>query len=110
MKEGFYVNIKNPRELKGNLLDCSKGIIHSLQNYNDYIDLKEKKEAYLFKLEENIAQIAQMSLRLKEILPEEELESLGNKFESKKSEKNLNLEKLNKELADIEKKISKLNL
>ena len=110
MDKGFYVNIKNPEELKGNLLDCSKGVIHSLQNYNDYTDLKEKKEAYLFKLEENIAQIAQLSLRLKEILPKEELESLGEISGDVKVDGNLNLEKLNKELQDIEDKISKLNL
>jgi len=40
MNEGFYVNIKNPRELKGDLLVCSKGVMHSLQNYSEYIDLK----------------------------------------------------------------------
>jgi len=61
-------------------------------------------------LEENIAQIAQMSLRLKEILPKEELESLGKADDEDMGEGSLNLEKLNRELEDIESKISKLNL
>ncbi|MCK5107300.1 MAG: hypothetical protein KAQ83_01095 [Nanoarchaeota archaeon] len=103
----FYVCVKEPEDLRNHLLSCTKGILHSLQNYEDYKDIKAKKDAYTLRLKENIEQIKVLSQRLFAIMPEvdETIEPIIVKKKVKMS-----VSDLNKEIEEIEKKISEMGL
>jgi uncharacterized FlgJ-related protein len=107
MNEGkFYICIKEPEEVKRNVLSSTKGILHSLQNYQDYKEIKAKKDAYCLRLRENVEQIKVLSERLFAVMPEINEEEVPK---SKKKVK-MSVSELNKEIKEIEKKISDMGL
>jgi hypothetical protein len=106
----FYVGIKESEELRKIILESSKGIIKSLQNYEEYQLIKNKKEAYIQKLKEDIEEIDRISKKLKDIMPKEEKETKERKKRKRKKNGGYNIKDLNEELSDIEAKISKLDI
>ena len=105
----FYVQVKEPEELRHAIVEGAREVLKSLQNYEDFKDLKEKKDAYMLKLGECIEQLKILSKQLNEILPEYNEEEVPAR--SKKSKKvEMSVSELNKEIKDIEKKISELGL
>ena len=105
----FYVCVKEPGELRQAIVEGARGVLRSLQNYEDFKNIKEKKDAYLLKLDECVEQLKILSRQLNEILPEYNEEEVPAK--SKKTKKvEMSVSELNKEIKDIEKKISALGL
>lgn len=105
----FYMGIKDPMGLRKALLDCSRGILKSLQNYEDYNSLRDRKVAYILKLKEDVAEINRLSAKLRSILPEEE-EKKKHPKKSKKKTGEYDIGDLSEELSEIEAKMSKLNI
>lgn len=103
----FYVCIKEPDGLRKDILGCTKGILHSLQNYEDYKDIKAKKDAYMSRLMENVDQIKILSQRLFSIMPEFDEKIIPVKTEKKVK---MSISDLNEEIEEIEKKISAMGL
>ena len=105
----FYVCVKEPEELRRSIVEGARGVLRSLQNYEEFKDIKGKKEAYILKLGECIEQLKILSKQLNDILPEYNEEEVPAK--SKKGKKvEMSVSELNKEIKDIEKKISELGL
>lgn len=105
----FYVCIKEPAELKDNILQSSKGILRSLKNFEEFKGIRQKKEAYIARLSENIEQIKIMSKQLDEMLPEYSEEEVPA-MKKKGRKVRMDVKELNKEIEEVEKKISDLGL
>ena len=102
----YYIAIKNPYETRNNLISCTKGMMKSLQNYEDYNSIKQKKRAYIDKLKMNIEEINRLGIRLKEILPEQENEIRRTNRMPKDKEDGI--KELSNELDYIEKKLKRI--
>ncbi len=105
----FYMGIKDPMGLRKALLDCSRGILTSLQNYETYNSIRERKAAYIAKLKEDIAEINRLSVKLQTILPEEEEKKKAPKTHKKKTGE-YDIGDLSEELSEIEAKMAKLDI
>lgn len=119
----FYVEIKEPIELRRNLLEYSKMVVKSLQKYERFKDLRKQKIEYTLNLKRIIKEIKKLKNELVSKLPEttikvekkkkkifpkgkKEIEDEISKREIKKMSE---LEKLEAELGSIEAKLNTLN-
>lgn len=109
MAAEFYKGIKDPKELRRSLLECSKDVIRSLQNSGDYITLRKRKETAIIKLKRDIDEIYQLSGQLNSILPIEQVEDQKQK-KTKRRMADYEIKDLSKELSEIESKMSKLGI
>ncbi|MBW3014979.1 hypothetical protein KY330_01000 [Candidatus Woesearchaeota archaeon] len=134
-KEIFYVGVKDPIEIRRTLLESSKEMVHAMQRYERFKEVRKEKIDEVQNLKEIISEIKKLANKLKQLLPETELRIKANKekvnmlkkksankqkTEIKKAqviEKPLvmpkpratsELEKLEAELANIENKLGKL--
>ena len=116
----FYVGIKEPFELRKNLLESSKMIIKSLQKYQKFKDIKLRKSEYLSELKDIIKEIKKLNLLLNSKLPETDIKLSRTVLPNGKKEpeetmtkadikKKNELEKLESELSSIESKLDSLN-
>ena len=108
-KGNFYVCVKDPADLRNEILDSSKSVLKSLQILEDFKILKEKKQAYLAKLGEVVEQLEALSKQMNEILPEYNEDEVPAKSKNGKKV-TMSVKELNKEIKDVEKKISELGL
>ena len=110
MSAEFYKGIKDPEELRRSLLECSKGVITSLQNSKEYENLRKRKETTILKLKEEIDEINRLYFQLNVALPEEELEEKKLKNKKRIKREDYSVKDLNEELSAIEEKMSKLGI
>ena len=103
------MGIKDPMGLRKALLDCSRGILTSLQNYEVYDSLRKRKSVYISKLKEDVAEIHRLSAKLRSILPEDEEKKKPLKRVKKKTGE-YDIGNLSEELSEIEAKMAKLDI
>lgn len=120
--KSFYVGLKDPTDLRRNLLECSKMVVRSLQKYERFRDLRRQKIENTLKLKSIIKEIKKYNNDLMSMLPEtkvkekkkektkipkgkKEIEEEISKAEIKKMSE---LEKLEAELSSIESKLDTL--
>ena len=117
----FYVGLKEPRELRRQLLESSKGLIQLLQKYEHFKSASAEKEAQTERLKKILTDISMLVNRLKAALPKG-IPSLGripgqvktpktrgkaaNTTDVPKDRKEIS--KLEEELREIESKLDKL--
>ena len=114
--ESFFVGVRNPLELRRDLLGTSKDIIISLKKYEEIIELRNHKIQLTMDLHNKNKEIKMLAAHLLEVVPKTNLKAAVSRSKSAiKSEAthirhdNLSeLDKLEKELASIDKKIGTL--
>lgn len=117
MKEDiFYVGIKNPLELRKNLLENSKNIIKNLQRHEHFKAIREEKIEQIMKLKSVMNDIKKLNIRLKAELPKTELRAKREKpapskktTSLRKTPKKSEIERLEKELDFIESKLKDIS-
>ena len=119
----FYVEVKEPLDLRKNLLEYSKMVVKSLQKYERFKELRRQKIEYMFTLRGIIKEIKRLNNDLISKLPEtkvkeekrerkvfpkgkKEIEEEISKAEIKKMNE---LETLEAELSSIEAKLNTLS-
>ncbi|MBI4440831.1 hypothetical protein HY639_01565 [Candidatus Woesearchaeota archaeon] len=128
-KEIFFVGVKEPLEIRRNILEASREMVLLLQMYEKFKTVREEKRRAMESLRQQVRDIAVMVSRLKRHLPKtnlravplEEIEKPVHKkepvlekvVEIKREEKALaheltEIEKLEAELASIEQKLNTL--
>ncbi|MBW3013377.1 hypothetical protein KY325_04240 [Candidatus Woesearchaeota archaeon] len=119
-KEVFYVGVTDPAELRRDVLESIKDIITILKTYENFKSVREEKAKQTLKLKDLVAQITLLINKLKRELPktrirakpEKEIKAIERKEEVKMVQvprkKMSEIEKLEAELTDIEKKLSLL--
>lgn len=117
-EEILFVGIKDPDEVKRAILESSRGTIESLERYERFKLIRAKKIAEITRLKGTINEINRLILRLKSELPKPKLPEpeKGKKakaIKKPKTQPNLapkkeftELEKLESELSEIDKKLS----
>ncbi len=85
-EEIFYVGLKQPVELRRNVLESSKDAIQLMQRYEKLRELRKSKEDGMLKLKDDIDNIRKAVRKLKSVLPKagiraKALEGLGKKEE-----------------------------
>jgi len=119
----FYVGIKEPIDLRRNLLEYSKMVVKSLQKYEKFKDLRREKIEHILKLKSAIREIKKLNNDLLLKLPETKIKferkerkkiPKGKKeIEEELSKKEIikmnELEKLEAELSSIEAKLNTLS-
>ena len=69
----FYVGIKEPIQLRRLLLECSKEILQSLQDYEKIQAIREEKIQNIMQLKTLIKEIYNLNSQLGRILPKAQL-------------------------------------
>ncbi len=131
-EEVFFVGVKEPIEIRRNILEASREMVLLLQLYEKFKAVREEKRHEMEKLRGLVREIAQLVSRLKKHLPKTSLRALPlgeikrqvkeveirekvpvHFVAEKQEEKTLTeelteLEKLEAELASIEQKLNHL--
>jgi len=133
MTDPYFVCVKEPDQVRINLLESSKFILHTLRINQKITNIREKKISYIQELKNNIKELSLLLTKLESLMPHHELfkkeiEDMKKalaKHPKKISKKSVNtkpahsvssvntnsseLDKINKALADIEKKLNGIN-
>ncbi|MBW3003060.1 hypothetical protein KY328_00785 [Candidatus Woesearchaeota archaeon] len=130
----FFIGIRDPIEIRRSLLESSKDIVHSLQRFERFKEVRKEKLEALQEVRKTMSHVKKLMADLKKALPETDLRvELGKEEQRRKlkkaaketkkevkvakpmpikeriSPKEMNeLEKLESELSAIEGKLSRL--
>ena len=111
----LHVGIKNPENIRRNILELSKGVIESLKNYERLNTTRDEKTEEIAKLRGELRALSKLIGSLKSELPKIKIEKpkVPVKKELIKKEKivkkpSTELDKLEAELGEIEKKLSNI--
>lgn len=118
----FFVEVLEPADVRKDILESQKIVIGGLQRYENIKFLRAKKAESINKLKGELKKLAKELSELKTVLPSAGIKVISRprkkakvvKNEQAKEEKKVNrmpaseLEKLESELQDIEKKLSSL--
>jgi len=116
-KEVFFVGIKDPSELRKDLLGSVKKIVHSLKRYESINSLRSKKTELVLHLKRTLKELAFLNSKLKALFPKTKLRALPVKKRAQIEEKATakkkvmkketnELNQLESELAEIERSLS----
>jgi len=129
----FYIGINNPVKLRRNVLECSKLMIRSLQVYEKVNKLREKRVDKTEKFKSTIRELSRMCNSLKRELPSNKIlemheqqrkailgKSQAHNFQTtpiapaptirQEAKKEMtNIDKLERDLHEIEQKLKALN-
>lgn len=83
--KSFYVRIKEPANVRRNLLGCSKDIIFILKNYDRIDDLREEKLKHITELAKIIRQIKKLNSHLSSKIPIDKIKSDETTVDKKKT-------------------------
>ena len=115
-ENNLFIGISNGDELRRTLLECSKGILESLKDYENIKRVREEKIRFEGQLKNQIKSISKMINDLKTCLPN--VKDIGIKREEVKNIKAVKVEKpqgktevenLEAELNAIEAKLNSMN-
>jgi hypothetical protein len=84
--ESYFVSIKDPLDLRRQLLESSKKSIHCLQNYQRILLIREKKQKEISELRSTLKELAYLNKKFNDKLPKYKQELLK---EEKKEEPKL---------------------
>jgi hypothetical protein len=120
-KEYFYVGIREPNEIRKGLLSCSKRTIAVLRKFEEFRSLRQEKVEAIIELKRVVRELALLTSKLKVLLPQTKLRAMGadkkkeledttrkiteHRRKAKQKEKS-ELEMLEKELSEIEARVS----
>ena len=117
--DSYYVQVRTPDELRREVLETSKDVVHTLQEYQNVLEVRDKKKKLLEKLKKSMEEIIILQEKLTTVLPEFELPVEKPKHTTKKKGKHkkkhsapvqkTELDTLNDTLYKIEEELSKLN-
>ena len=133
-KDIFYVNIENPTEIQRSVLECTKAVLANLKKYEAFRGIRAQKAELMIEYKNVMSEIKLLNARLKKVMPKTGLRAIADEtpVEEKKPaqepkkvaakkivkvEKPLpspvrqpksNLEKLESELDEIEKRLKSL--
>jgi len=129
----FYVGMKDPIEIRRSVLESSKEALQYLQRFERFKEVRKEKAEQRAKLREIVSEINGLVRKLKAALPETGLRGkispklhkeeqkkekkpkeaaekrAASKIESEKPKEMSELEKLEAELGEIEKRLTKLS-
>lgn len=120
-KQDLYIGIKDPNEVRRNLLEGSRNILRLLQRIERFKSLKDEKEELFERLRTLTKEITDLDIRLKAMLPKQAIKRSSKikateqpKKDSKKAppakpKKKSEIDKLEDSLSDIEEKLKKLS-
>ena len=83
--EVYYVGIKDPVEVRRELLMSSRGLIHSLKRYESFKEIRKEKLNYVYELRRVSEEIAVLNQKLRRKLPASKIRALEI-FQDKKVE------------------------
>lgn len=108
----FYVGVTDPIQLRRLLLECSKQILQSLQDYEVLQIIREEKIEHIIQLRHIIKEIYSLNSRLSMILPKAQLRASQEQRPelevSSSNTKKQDLESFEDELSRIEEKLKLL--
>ncbi len=112
----FHVGIRNPPEIRRELLEGTRSIIQLLQRYEKFKKIRDEKREDIVKLRGLMKDIVDLNTRLKAIFPEVPITEVHQKKkqeqvkveEMPKPKQNVELNKLEQELDHIESKLASL--
>jgi len=107
--ELFYVGIKEPTEIRKELLTGSKTIIDSLKRYEKYKNIKENKLQYILQLKRVFDELLVLNKKLRTKLPQVPIKKtpeITKPTQTKLAKTNIDL--LEEELSKIEERLSGL--
>ncbi|MFH0875578.1 MAG: hypothetical protein V1859_06575 [archaeon] len=117
-KQGFFVGINNPLDVRRNTLECSREMIQVLQLYTKVAKLREDKIKRTQQLKTVVRELDLLFTRLRSTLPKthlraknvEEPNKSKLKMKGKVSLKELSeLERLEEQLREVEQEITRLS-
>jgi len=116
--ELFFVGIKDPIELRKDLLTGSKDLIDSLRRYEQYKDFKRQKLDYIMELKRVFDELLVLNKKVRGKLPRTPLKSIKVPLKETPTTKTIKGKKvkiapakidlLEQELANIEKRLGSL--
>lgn len=109
-EEEYYVSIREPENLRKNILETSRQVVLSLQRYEHFKINSKKEECEALK--RTLREINELISRLKKELPVKKVKSIppisDKKISAITKTKKPEIASLEKDLAEIEKKLSLL--
>ncbi len=109
MADDFFVNVRNPEDIRRTLLGASKDVVVSLQRYEKFRISRIKREDHFEKLRKNISEINELVGRLRKELPQSKIRAKPTASSVRTTQKTSSeLDKLEDELKQIEGKIGSL--
>jgi len=122
--EHFFVGIRNPSELRKDLITCSRDVVTALIKYEEqYKELRFNKGAQLAELKKAVDDLVFLNKKLRSHLPKTKVmnkvkikHDCGIKPDKKKEivkkkvvhKKKTRLEKLKEELAQLDEKVTRI--
>lgn len=82
--EAFFVKIKEPSDVKKNLLESLKDIVENLQRFEKFKNTRDEKLRNISKLREDVKELVKLNSQLKAALPETKLRFAAKKVKKKK--------------------------
>ena len=111
-KEVFFVGIRDPSELRRDLLGSVKKIVHSLKRYENINSLRVKKVELTAHLKKVLKEIAFLNNKLKALFPKTKLRALPVKkrteIRAKASAKKGTMKKETSELNQLESELAEI--
>lgn len=116
-KEIFYVGIKDPTEIRRNLLESTKDVVTFLKSYENFKKVRAEKVEEISKLKATIEDITRLINKLNRELPRTRLRAEPQPEKKAKTVRRApvpkkprlsDVEKLGKELEEIENKLKTL--
>ena len=110
----FHVGIRNPPEIRRELLEGTRSIIQLLQRYEKFKKIRSEKREHIIKLRETMKDIVELNTKLKGIFPEvpitevHQVKEKDKEKEKHKPKENIEINKLEEELDHIESKLAAL--
>jgi len=105
----FYVPIDNPTEIQKQVLISSKKIIGVLKSYEEYRKVREEKLVQILEFKKVLDELSVLNKKLSDKLPKTSAPKVKVEKEKPVKVEKKHLAALEKELADIEKRLQKLD-
>ncbi|MAH33356.1 hypothetical protein CL615_03110 [archaeon] len=119
-KDMFFVEVRDPNEVRRNILESMKGIIESLQRFEKFKVMRKDKIDKINGLRKTVKELNKLTSNLKGSLPESNLRLRASKSPEKKKtskdkhkaegkkESETEIQKLESQLSQIEGKLTGL--
>ncbi len=110
--ELFFVGIRDPTEIRKELLTSSKNIIDSLRRYERYNSLREQKTTFIVELKRTFDELLVLNKKLRGSMPRTPMKTPSivrdSKLTDKKPAKKAPADALEAELSRIEERLGSL--